>query len=317
MVLSLCSIHGWIFGRQCRSIRPKIQLNSIRIKIHGTKNAFTTLQNNDVVLYRLQEPTNNDKQNALAAYFSTDNIIVPLCKKEIDSIEYYPQPHVPYLSAAKLNEKGSLLRVISSNKVGDSYCVEEYIDSDVHVPLFEDIIAADVTSGMSDHLGANLKLSLLQAEAAVANLRLQLATSQSLQDGLCSGVTLQAIESPGAPRPGGAYSQAVAANGMIFVSGCIAIACDHTGLVSTDVAEQTKQCLTNLKAVLESAGSSVASICKTTLFLANIEDIAIVNGIYAGFLTENNVIVLPARSTIGVAALPLGALIEIEAVALK
>ncbi|HEY4717638.1 MAG TPA: Rid family detoxifying hydrolase [Anaerolineales bacterium] len=116
---------------------------------------------------------------------------------------------------------------------------------------------------------------------------------------------------PEGARPLGPYSPAIRIGGFIFASGHIGMDA-HTGkLVSGGVEAETHQALTNLKAVLEAGGSSLSQVVKTTLFLTNITDFAKVNQIYAEFFTSEP----PARSTIQVAALPGGALFEIEAIA--
>ena len=122
------------------------------------------------------------------------------------------------------------------------------------------------------------------------------------------------IHTENAPAAVGPYSQAIAANGMIFVSGQLPLDPKTMKFVSdTDVALQTKQCLTNMKAILESAGSGMDKVCKTTILLHDIADFPKVNAAYAEFFKTT----LPARATYAVKGLPMGALVEIEAVALQ
>ena len=115
-----------------------------------------------------------------------------------------------------------------------------------------------------------------------------------------------------APAAVGPYSQAVATDHLIFTSGQIGI---HplTGQLRPGIVEQTHQVLENLAAVLGAAGSSMSHIVKTTIFLTDIAEFSTVNEIYAEAFQDDP----PARSTVQVAALPLGALIEIEAIALR
>ena len=115
-----------------------------------------------------------------------------------------------------------------------------------------------------------------------------------------------------APAAVGPYSQAVATDLLIFTSGQIGI---HplTGQLRPGIVEQTHQVLENLAAVLGAAGSSMGHIVKTTIFLTDIAEFSTVNEIYAEAFQDDP----PARSTVQVAALPLGALIEIEAIALR
>jgi 2-iminobutanoate/2-iminopropanoate deaminase len=119
------------------------------------------------------------------------------------------------------------------------------------------------------------------------------------------------IETKNAPRPIGPYSQAVRANGFIFVSGQIAIRPD-TGLpVEGDIGVQTAQALENLSAILKAAGSGLDDVVKTTVFLSSLDDFAGFNQVYE----ERFAHARPARSTVEVARLPKGVLLEIDAVA--
>ncbi len=115
-----------------------------------------------------------------------------------------------------------------------------------------------------------------------------------------------------APSAIGPYSQAVDIGDLIFTSGQIALNPEGK-LVEGDVEVQTRQVLTNLSEVLKEAGSSLANVVKTTIFLSNMDDFAKVNKIYAEFFSSHK----PARSTVAVKTLPLNVAIEIEAIALK
>jgi len=110
----------------------------------------------------------------------------------------------------------------------------------------------------------------------------------------------------------GPYSLAVEAGGFVFISGQIPLN-PSTGKIITDIQGAAKQVLTNLKTLLEENGLSLENVVKTTIFLKNISDFAVVNDIYAGFFSGDP----PARSTVEAAALPKGALIEIEAIAVR
>jgi 2-iminobutanoate/2-iminopropanoate deaminase len=123
-----------------------------------------------------------------------------------------------------------------------------------------------------------------------------------------------AVRTENAPAPfqGAPYSQAIKANGFVFVSGQLGLAPDHTEMVGDAIEEQTRQVLDNLEAILTEAGSSLDRIVKTTVFLASLDDFQGMNSVYAERVGETP----PARSTIEVAGLPSGALVEIEAVAL-
>jgi len=120
------------------------------------------------------------------------------------------------------------------------------------------------------------------------------------------------IHTENAPAAVGPYSQAIVANGFVFTAGQIALIPAEAKLLDGDVQAQARQVLQNLQAVLEAAGTSLNNVVKTTVFLADINDFLAVNEIYGEFFSENP----PARSAFEVANLPLGALVEIEAVAL-
>ena len=122
---------------------------------------------------------------------------------------------------------------------------------------------------------------------------------------------LEIISTSKAPGAVGPYSQAVRTGNFVFVAGQVAIDPTVGELIEGDVAAQTHQVLTNLSAVLEAASSSLARVVKTTVFLKDMGQFQAMNAVYAEFFPSDP----PARSTIEVAALPLGALVEIEAIA--
>ncbi len=121
------------------------------------------------------------------------------------------------------------------------------------------------------------------------------------------------IHTKRAPSPIGPYSQAVRANGFIFVSGQIPIDPASGEIVAGDIVAQTHQVLRNLKAVLESAGSSLAKVVKTTVFVADLGDFALLNQVYGEYFGDSR----PARATVQAARLPKDARVEIEAIALE
>jgi len=115
-----------------------------------------------------------------------------------------------------------------------------------------------------------------------------------------------------APFQGAPYSQATRANGLVFVSGQLALRPDHAEIVGEGIVEQTEQVFANLRAILEAAGSGLDRLVKTTVFLTDLGDFAGMNEVYAQYVGEAP----PARATIEVSALPSGAKGEIEAIAL-
>lgn len=122
---------------------------------------------------------------------------------------------------------------------------------------------------------------------------------------------MQIISTPDAAQAIGPYSQAIKAGGFIFTSGQIALKPDGE-LVVGGVEAQSRQVLQNLAAILKEAGATLQDAVKTTIFLADMGDFAAVNEIYAAAFGEHK----PARSTVQVAKLPKGALVEIEVIAL-
>ena len=121
---------------------------------------------------------------------------------------------------------------------------------------------------------------------------------------------MKIIETNKAPAAIGPYSQAIVANGLIYTSGQIPIDPGSGIIEAASIEAQTEQVIKNLAAVLEAAGSSLERVVKTTCFLKNINDFAAFNGIYEQYFTGK-----PARSCVEVAALPKGALAEIEVIA--
>jgi 2-iminobutanoate/2-iminopropanoate deaminase len=118
-------------------------------------------------------------------------------------------------------------------------------------------------------------------------------------------------ESAPAPFQGAPYNQAVKAAGLVFVAGQLGLRPGDTAPLE-GIAEQTEQALANVRAILEEAGSNLDRLVKTTVFLQNLGDFAAMNEVYARHVGDSP----PARSTVEVAKLPSGALVEIEAIAL-
>ena len=118
-------------------------------------------------------------------------------------------------------------------------------------------------------------------------------------------------EAAPAPFQGAPYSQAIAVGGFVFVSGQLGLKPGDT-TISGGIEEQTEQIFANLRAILAEAGTGLERLVKTTVFLQNLGDFQAMNGVYASHVGEQP----PARSTVEVAKLPSGALVEIEAVAL-
>jgi len=122
---------------------------------------------------------------------------------------------------------------------------------------------------------------------------------------------IEKIATKDAPGAIGPYSQAIRANGMVYTSGQIALDPERGVLCGDDIQEQTERVMKNLAAVLEAAGASFDRVVKTTCFLADMGDFAAFNEIYGKYITS-----APARSCVAVKALPKGALVEVEVIAI-
>ncbi len=123
----------------------------------------------------------------------------------------------------------------------------------------------------------------------------------------------EVIHSTLAPKAIGPYSQAIATNDLVFVSGQLGIDASTGEFKGADIHSQTTQSMENIKAILKEAGLGMNSVVKTTILLKSLDDFSVVNGIYGSYFKEP----YPARATFQVAKLPKDALVEIEAIAIK
>jgi 2-iminobutanoate/2-iminopropanoate deaminase len=123
---------------------------------------------------------------------------------------------------------------------------------------------------------------------------------------------MKAVTSPSAPKAIGPYSQAIAAGGLVFCSGQIPLDPATGKIVDGDIKAQTRRVLDNLAAVLSAAGTGLHAVVRTTIFLVDLGDFEAVNEVYGGYFKETP----PARVTVQVSALPRGARVEIDAIAL-
>jgi 2-iminobutanoate/2-iminopropanoate deaminase len=124
---------------------------------------------------------------------------------------------------------------------------------------------------------------------------------------------MQHIQTSNAPQAIGPYSQAVKANGLVFVSGQVAFDPQTMRIVEGGIKAQTERVLTNLRAILEAAGTSLDRVVKATVFLADLNDFNEMNEVYGGFFGATR----PTRSTVQVARLPRDARVEIDLIALE
>ena len=120
------------------------------------------------------------------------------------------------------------------------------------------------------------------------------------------------VQTDQAPAAIGPYSQAVKANGMVFISGQIPLDPNTGELIAGDIQQQTRQVLRNLQAIVEAAGASLETVVKTTVFIADMDDFVAMNEVYASFFDQPP----PARACVEVSRLPKNVAVEIEAVAL-
>ena len=121
---------------------------------------------------------------------------------------------------------------------------------------------------------------------------------------------MQVVQTNAAPAAIGPYSQAMISGNLLFTSGQIPLSAESGQVVGSAISEQTEQVITNLMAVLKASGSSITKVIKTTCFLADMNDFAAFNEVYAKHFTGK-----PARSTVAVKQLPRSVLVEIEAIA--
>jgi 2-iminobutanoate/2-iminopropanoate deaminase len=121
----------------------------------------------------------------------------------------------------------------------------------------------------------------------------------------------ESVHTDRGPKPIGPYSQAIKANGFIYLSGQVALDPKTGELAGSDIRQQTERALDNVKGILEAAGSNLHHVVKTTVFLKDMSDFAAMNEVYGRFFTAAP----PARSTVQVSRLPKDALLEIEVIA--
>ncbi len=124
---------------------------------------------------------------------------------------------------------------------------------------------------------------------------------------------MKVIHTDNAPQAIGPYSQAIEAGGMVFASGQLGLDPATGAFAEGGIKEQTRQSLTNAKHILEEAGTDLAHVVKTTVFLSDMDNFAAMNEVYAEFFTQP----FPARSAVAVKTLPKNALVEVECIAVK
>jgi 2-iminobutanoate/2-iminopropanoate deaminase len=339
----------------------------MRILIHGTKNAWTTLRPYDLVLYELEIKVKG-KERGLGVY-TPDREVLPLCNYEKGSTEFYVDTFQEAYSAETLKSENRLLRIVSADRRGTGcFVVEEYLDNDILIsvrdpqiqpaeqsPPSESSSTSKVqddstsSSGMTSSVEVkddeklsesvekliskieaakyDQQLLLLKSQREVSNLEVQLANLHKKKAALTSSDSpstsqqnkqIVVVESTKAPKAVGPYSQAVRANGFVFVSGCVGLNMETGRIADGGVEAEVRQTLENLKCIIEQSGSSLSKACKITIMMREMSYFAEVNKIYAEYFNLNGgATALPARSTFEVSFLPLGAFIEIDAICLE
>lgn len=304
----------------------------MRILIYGSKNAYTTIRPDDLVLYSITpvEADSGRLQTRALGLYTAKKEVLPLYVLSDSDKTLFTEFHVDTaakpLPAKELQEKGQLLRIVSADKHKGKYRVTEFLDEQVFIDVRDEV----ATVPSSDHTptavpSANSErpegvekelvdleqklLSSLQNVQAIKQRYGTISTSTTT----AATVPLQKVATNLAPAAVGPYSQAVICGSMVYLSGCVGIDPAVGKIVSGGVEAETLRALKNMEAILTAAGSSKNKVCKTTVLLKDMDDYATVNKLYSDFFSTNDI--LPARTCYAAAALPIGALIEIEATA--
>ena len=309
--------------------------------IQGTKNAYTTVRENDIITYELEDPENENSPYGIGIYME-DGRLLPMCCRDKFREEFFVDHTRPPEDAEKLKRAGRLLRMISADRNSAKQCfvITEWVDSSYFVPVvspddlsYEEAQAlrtrtkeepqqtlssinadnADDTNSDADIVAARLKVA-----------RLELALLEARQPTVAVAVqgapVVKAISTPDAPFALGPYSQAIVTppgSRLAFISGCVAL--DPTAqapqpLVPGGLAPQTRRALASLKAIVLASNGALHNICKVSIFLADMDDYKEVNALYEQWWKDTSVSVMPARAVFAVANLPANALVEVDAI---
>lgn len=311
--------------------KPQKISAELRILIQGTKNAYTTARTGDILSYRLPSPI--DGCTLRLGALSEEGALLPLCTRQDGSNIFDVDISEPPVSAESLKQENRLYRIISSDRKGESWIIDEFLGSEYLVPIIskeeENVIlkkrdgernkkAPLETAQVSTIHGQTINTGASGITSEIRQLELELQVSKlqqrliELQLEQAKKTVLQAVESANAPAAIGPYSQAVKANGLLFVSGCIGMDPVSKNLVPGGIEAEAQQALANLRSIVCAAGASIENIAKVTIYTTDLKQYSLVNQLYAKFLTGNKV--FPARTTVEVSALPLGSLIEVDAI---
>lgn len=274
----------------------------LRLLIHGTKNAYTTVRKNDMILYKLDSEVDGCIMG-LGIFDGKD--VRSVCMDKDDSSKFLVDRSRDALNAEDMKANGRLLRIVSSDKTGDCYRIDEYLDNNVYIPVETDPKPKLVPSNPSQPPTLDIeRISQLLVEALgllgspTAGNKLEPISVQSKK------VLVSKL-----------YSHAMIAQGMVYTSGIIATNFDSGGFIKGDIRQQTVQVFENLKEILLAAGSDLRKVITVKLILANLEDLEEVNAIYLQYFPSTSP--QPTRTCFSVNGIPLNALIEIEVVALQ
>ena len=307
----------------------------MQLLIQGTKNAYTTVRANDLIVYELDFPDNEDSPLGIGLY-TNEGELLPMCCRDKFREEFFVDHTRRPLDAGELKNRGKLLRMVSSDRNPTKGCftISEWIDSSYSIPIvaadelsFNEVVAIrskekkeafEAVQSLASHGSGALIVpadaELLQKKLEVARLELALLEAQTR-----TGPLIEKVSTTDAPLALGPYSQAMitpSGGRLMFVSGCIALDPSMPppqALVQGGIGPQTERALASLRAIVTAGGGQVCNIAKVNFFLDDIDHYKEVNAIYAAWLEENGVQGLPARAAF-VARLPAGALIEVEAI---
>ena len=218
---------------------------------------------------------------------------------------------------------------MSSDRKGEStFTIDEYLGSDVVIPLRnkdESFEAKDLnldnqintqTEISSSSTDKENELQTLQLEIMQLQLKVLKLQEKKLSEGVPNSITplsvRESVYTSDAPKPVGPYTQAIVSNGIVYTSGSIGLDPITNQLVRGGIEAEARRAFTNLQAVLQASNSDLRNVLKLTILLQDLQDFATVNSICRELWPNEN---YPARTTFQVAALPLGAQIEVDAIA--
>ena len=302
-------------------------LFDLRILIHGTRNAYTTLRNFDVIFFT--ETTTIPNETRLGVYTS-DGLVRPLCTFDSEEVtnKFHVDPYETALPAEQLKAENRILRIVSSDRIGDSaFTIDEYLGNDVVIPIRSRPTISPVDNSDSkesnpvssretenvpsstNSLDSDIEILKLEIELKQLQLKLLKFEKEKKNQNL---VARNYVFTPSAPQPVGPYTQAIVSKGLVYASGCIGLDPKTGKLVEGGVEVEARRSFINLNEILKASGSDLRDVLKLTILLQDLKDFAAVNKICTELWTNGR---YPSRTTFQVAALPLGARIEVDAIA--